>query len=145
MNDRNKKISMYLYIVGLIFGFIFVRNALNLKSVEIRTKNVPKKEIEIKAITVKLNVNKGMDSKLFDYKMTNSENVLDLLRLARKSGAIYFETTEYSSRIDLDFIDYKFNVFLDGNDITDILRETKLVDGKTYTLRLTSIRTEVLR
>lgn len=145
MSEKSKRIGVYLYIIGLVVGFMFVQNALNLKSVDVATKEVAKSEPEVKKVNVNLEVKVGDASKSYAYELTDSENVFDLLQRARKAGAIYFESTEYSSGIDLDFISYTFSVFLDGNNITNTLDKTNLIDGKTYTLRLIPIRTEELR
>ncbi len=142
MSTKNKRIGVYLYIIGLIVGFLFVQNTLNLKSVDVVTKEVDKTEPKIKKVRVNLKVETDAVSKSYTYELTDSESVFDLLQLAREDDVIYFETTEYSSRTDLDFINYNFNIFLDGNDITDIIGETNLVDENTYSLVLTPTRTE---
>lgn len=159
MSEKAKKIGAILYIVGFILGFLFVRNALKVKSVDVVTKQDVEQKPEVKKVTVSLNVKTGEITKTYQYTLTDKETVYDLLQFARKSGDVYFETTYYSDRTLIRFYDatgkiqYYDNEFLvgtpeqvkptDGSDISAEIHTAKLTDGAIYTVRLTKIESAI--
>jgi hypothetical protein len=141
--EKIKKTLAIIYVIGLVGGFIFVNQTLKTKSVDVITKGQVELKPEIKKIQVTLDV-KGLDTPVAkQYEMTTADSSYDLLQAARKEGDIYFETIEYVDRFDIKFLDrtgqieYQGNLFLNGESVIDKLKQTKLLDGQVYTLRLT--------
>jgi hypothetical protein len=142
MSEKNKKILAILYVVVLTLGFFFVRYTLSIDQVDVITKGEVELKPEIKNVNVTLDVNSPTEPNEQKYELTTADSVYDLLQAARKQGAVYFEVIEYSNSFDMRFLDksgtivYESSVFLDGENISQKLKETKLQDGQLYTLRL---------
>lgn len=134
----------FIYLILLFLGILYVRSILNTEVIIVKQEIEEDKADEVKPVTVFLNV-EGDRNLTFRQRLQNTSSVEELLAKVREDEGFYYELVEHITYIEI-LVDnkqpphgYRWRIFVQGEDITDTIRETRLEDDFIYTLKLIRI------
>lgn len=93
-----------LYILALVVGYFFVKDALNTSSAIAVDEEKVIKHIDEKPVDVTLKINSGRNDIVFELRMNNTNTVLDILDKLTTEGGLKFERTAYTYGTEIEHI-----------------------------------------
>lgn len=142
MNVKRAQVVLVLvYAIFLMSLKIYVNHVLSGSSVKLVAKNNEKTTaLEVKPVNI---VFKTEDKNEYKLRMQNTNTTKDMLDYLRNRGDLFYETTEYTYGTEIDSINhqttsqgYKWKLFNNEVDITNVINQTKLKDNEVYILKL---------
>ncbi|MBU0534876.1 MAG: hypothetical protein ABIJ82_00135 [Patescibacteria group bacterium] len=130
------------YLSFIVVSFFYVKSILKTENLFPKDNVKPKIE-KTWTISASLIVNTG--SKTFNYKtdVKNTDSIMSFLEDLRNNKGLVFEKVDYTHGVEIDSLfntkasdGYKWAVFQNGNDLTDALSSTRILDGAVYEIRL---------
>lgn len=140
---RKTIIFSLIYVVFVFLAFFYVKSILKTESLFPKDNTKPKIE-KTWAVNASLIINTG--SKTFNYKteVKNTYTVMNFLEQLRNSASLVFEKVDYAHGVEIDSVfsakapeGYRWSVFQNSIDVTNIISTTRVLDGAIYEIKLT--------
>jgi len=131
-----------IYVIFVVWAFFYVKGILKTESLFPKDNTKPKIE-KTWTVNATINVLTGFQALTYNADAKNTDTVLSFLEDLRNKKGLIFEKIDYTHGVEIGTLfgatapaGYKWAVFLNGNDITNDIASTRLVDGAAYELKL---------
>lgn len=133
-----------IYVLCVVFALFYVKSILKTESLFPKDNAKPKVE-KTWRVSATLTVYTGTNTFNYQADVKNTDSIMSFLEHLRNSHGLIFEKIDYTHGVEIDSLfstkapgGYRWSVFQNGNDVTNAISTTRIVDGAAYEIKLVS-------
>ncbi|NMB69900.1 hypothetical protein GYA27_01710 [candidate division WWE3 bacterium] len=147
MQKRAFKIWYVGYLLLLLATIFYVKTVLKRSDIKVNKGKEQQSAVEEKFVNVEITVDNGKTIRNYKTKLKNIDSVYDALDKIHDADGFYYEITGYLYGTEIDCVNelcrtegYKWEVYKDGQKITNVIKETNLEDDAKIELKMEKLQ-----